>query len=429
MAFTNGIFARLYSWVSDRDNGIKIRADRMDDEFDGIKDALNEITAGTVQMIGAIKGYDGTVSAPGYGFNSDTNTGVYRIGADNLGLALGGVKHGDFATTGSGLLLKGAPTAGGTADALTVTWPIVASALASEQVITFKAASTNTGAATLNLNSLGAKAVRKMAGGSDVALVAGDLIAGRRYTAIYDSTANSSNGAWILSNVSWTPKGADVASAATITLTQNYHHITGTTTITDIDFTDAVDGRWAWLVFDGALTLTHNSTTLKLPGGANITTEAGDRALIVQDSGDNVICLQYVRAAAVPVTYGTWTPTLTFGGAAVGMTYTTQTGLYVKVGPLVFIDMLIVLSAKGSSTGNASISGLPFTNQSGVQTGLSVSNYASMASMTSPGAYVASSDTTITPFNFGATSNTVLTHANFGGTATFRLAGCYRASA
>lgn len=93
-------------------------------------------------------------------------------------------------------------------------------------------------------------------------------------------------------------KGTDVASATTLALgTERYYHVTGTTTITDIDFTDAVDGRWAWLIFDGALTLTHNATTLKLPGGANITTAAGDRALFVQDATDNVICLVYQRAS------------------------------------------------------------------------------------------------------------------------------------
>ena len=208
MAFANGVFSRLYSWVTDRDGGIKVRADRMDAEMDGIKDALNEITAGTVQMIGSIKGYDGTVSAPGYGFNADTNTGLYRIGTDNLGVALAGVKHMDLSTTGIALLEKGAPTSSGT-DTITLTWPIVASALASEQRIVFKAGGTNTGAATLNLNSLGAKAVRKISGGTDVALSAGDITAGNYYTAIYDASANSAAGAWVLSG------SASVAAATT----------------------------------------------------------------------------------------------------------------------------------------------------------------------------------------------------------------------
>lgn len=93
-------------------------------------------------------------------------------------------------------------------------------------------------------------------------------------------------------------KGSDVASAGTVTLGDgSYFHITGTTTITDIDFAKPWDGRMAVLIFDGALTLTHNGTTLQLPGGANITTAAGDRAIITQDANDNVIVVDYVPAA------------------------------------------------------------------------------------------------------------------------------------
>ena len=92
-------------------------------------------------------------------------------------------------------------------------------------------------------------------------------------------------------------KGTDEASAGTVAFDEGgYFHITGTTTITDIDWTTAKNGRMAWVVFDGALTLTHNATTLILPGGANITTAIGDRALFVQDATDNVYCLAYIKA-------------------------------------------------------------------------------------------------------------------------------------
>jgi Coiled stalk of trimeric autotransporter adhesin len=37
----NGIFTRLYSWVADSRNGIKIRADKMDDEFNEIAQGLS----------------------------------------------------------------------------------------------------------------------------------------------------------------------------------------------------------------------------------------------------------------------------------------------------------------------------------------------------------------------------------------------------
>lgn len=95
-------------------------------------------------------------------------------------------------------------------------------------------------------------------------------------------------------------KGTDVASAGTLVLgAGHYFFVTGTTTITDIDFTDAWDGRMAILVFEGALTLTHNATTLRLPGGANIVTAAGDRAIVLQDAGDNVIVVAYTRTAAL----------------------------------------------------------------------------------------------------------------------------------
>lgn len=97
-------------------------------------------------------------------------------------------------------------------------------------------------------------------------------------------------------------KGSDVASAGTVSLGEGgLFHITGTTPITDIDFATPKNGRGATLIFDGALTLTHNATTLKLPGEANITTAAGDRCDIVQDSGDNIIVTNYTRATGAPL--------------------------------------------------------------------------------------------------------------------------------
>lgn len=58
---------------------------------------------------------------------------------------------------------------------------------------------------------------------------------------------------------------------------------------------------------------------------------------------------------------GNWTITVTFGGAAVGVTYTANTGRYIKIGNFVRVVGGLFVSNKGSSTGNALISGLPFT--------------------------------------------------------------------
>jgi hypothetical protein len=58
---------------------------------------------------------------------------------------------------------------------------------------------------------------------------------------------------------------------------------------------------------------------------------------------------------------GTWTPTLTWGGNSVGLTYAQRDGTYTRVGNIVSINFTIVLSSKGSSTGVGALSGLPFS--------------------------------------------------------------------
>ena len=91
-------------------------------------------------------------------------------------------------------------------------------------------------------------------------------------------------------------KGGDIASADPLSVGEGgFFHVTGTTTITDIDFGTDKTGRKVILVFDGALILTHNATSLILPTGANITTAAGDVAVFVSEGTDNVRCVFYMR--------------------------------------------------------------------------------------------------------------------------------------
>jgi hypothetical protein len=58
---------------------------------------------------------------------------------------------------------------------------------------------------------------------------------------------------------------------------------------------------------------------------------------------------------------GTWTMGVSFGGASVGVTSSTNTGTYTKIGRQVTVNGYIQLTSKGSSTGTATITGLPFT--------------------------------------------------------------------
>lgn len=95
-------------------------------------------------------------------------------------------------------------------------------------------------------------------------------------------------------------KGADVASAAALSLgAGNWFDVTGTTAITSIDTLGV--GTLVLLQFDDALTLTHHATDLILPGGANITTAAGDIALFYEYATGDWRCISYQRASGMPV--------------------------------------------------------------------------------------------------------------------------------
>lgn len=89
-----------------------------------------------------------------------------------------------------------------------------------------------------------------------------------------------------------------VASSGSIDIgaaTSNTISISGTTTITSLG--TIASGAKRELVFLGALTLTHNGTSLILPGAANIVTVAGDSAVFVSLGSGNWKCLDYRRVS------------------------------------------------------------------------------------------------------------------------------------
>ena len=102
-------------------------------------------------------------------------------------------------------------------------------------------------------------------------------------------------------------KGSDIASATSLTLGKdgNLFDVTGTTTITSIA-TQGI-GSHVTLHFDGALTFTHHSTDLILPGAANITTAAGDIAVMYEYASGDWRCVSYTKASGVAVVAGGFT--------------------------------------------------------------------------------------------------------------------------
>lgn len=93
---------------------------------------------------------------------------------------------------------------------------------------------------------------------------------------------------------SW-PEGT-IASAATTDIgaeTEYRLNVTGTVTITSLG-TETNSRKQ--LRFSDVLTLTHNATSLILPGGADITTAAGDIFYFESDATGNWRCTSYLPA-------------------------------------------------------------------------------------------------------------------------------------
>lgn len=105
----------------------------------------------------------------------------------------------------------------------------------------------------------------------------------------------------LIANLVTFSKGTDIASASTTPIgaaTGNYVNVTGITTITAFDTIAA--GAERIVTFAGILILTHNATSLILPGAANITTAAGDTATFISLGSGNWKCTAYQVAASAP---------------------------------------------------------------------------------------------------------------------------------
>lgn len=100
---------------------------------------------------------------------------------------------------------------------------------------------------------------------------------------------------------------------------------------------------------------------------------------------------------------GTFVPAITFGGGSTGVTYDIQEGTYTKIGRAVAVRLHIKLTAKGSSTGDTLITGLPFA--AAKMTALAMVSSSSLlgSSVFSVAAFVDDADTDVVMFdNSGA---------------------------
>ncbi|MER9159090.1 hypothetical protein [Mesorhizobium sp. M0778] len=119
--------------------------------------------------------------------------------------------------------IGGALTAGGSANVLTVTANSAFTAYADGLILALRGATDNTAAATLNVNSIGAKSIRKVTASGDSALSGAEIQADGIYLLTYSSALNASAGGWQLLNPTMdfssfvTKTGAETLTNKTLT--------------------------------------------------------------------------------------------------------------------------------------------------------------------------------------------------------------------
>jgi hypothetical protein len=121
----SGVFVRLYNWVNDRDADVAITSTRMDAEDDGFATGLSNCvtadgqttTTAVIPFAAGVSLYDGLVGTPAVRFTSDTNTGYYRKGADNVAFSCQGIDvlelNGAASSAATGVTITSAAAASG----------------------------------------------------------------------------------------------------------------------------------------------------------------------------------------------------------------------------------------------------------------------------------------------------------------------------
>lgn len=312
----SGVYIRPFNWTNDAANGIDILANKFDTDGNDVATALSTCILKDGQQTA-------TAQIP---FAQGITVGVGAVGTPAINVV---------------------------ADTDTGFWQPSSSA----GTIAFS--SNGTKVATLNANGLDATAI---GGGTPAAAAVTTLSASGASTLTGAVTLGSTlNKVTITAPVSH----ATFTLANNKTLTVNNTLAFSGTDSTVFTFPGTTD---TVVTLTATQTLTNKTLTAPAIGAATGTSlnlsGLTASAAVVTDGSKNL-------ASAVPTS---WTPVLQFGGGTTGLTYTTQIGDYIQIGKAIIADWRIVINNIGSSTGAATISGLP-ANQAGSARGSSSVSY------------------------------------------------------
>lgn len=188
---------------------------------------------------------------------------------------------------------------------------------------------------------------------------------------------------------------------------------------------------------------TNTTSTTTIQSGSNaltLTTNGGNANIVLTPNGSGVVTTaNNFRAASISFDGGTnllqnyvnitsWTPAISFGGGTTGITYSTQTGQYSRIGNVVFFRILITLSNKGSSTGNAAITGWPIAAANENDIGVAYFTALTLTALYT-GVFIQLNGSSSSIFQIGsAQSVTNVTNTNFANGTTINLTGSYFAA-
>lgn len=382
----------MFSWSSQADN-FAAADTGLSRNAAGILE-INNGTAGTFRDLKARAGtFSGALSATNL---SGTNTGDQTSVTGNAGTAtalqtarnINGVAFDGTAnitvTAAAGTLSGATLAAGVTASSLTSVGTLTSLAVTNGITAATGVFSGAISASNLSGTNTGDQTTITGNAGTATALQTARNINGVAFDGTANITVTSAAGTLTGATLNSGVTASSLTSVGTLTgltmggtLAMGTNNITSTGSLgttgsrltkgwfTDLEVTNAITGS----VTGNAATVTTNANlTGPITSSGNTTSVAsqtGTGSTFVMNTSPTLVTPTLGVATATSLNLGnetmsayrntTYTPVLAFGGGSTGITYGTQFGRYHRVGSMVTVFIDIILTNKGSSTGNATI--------------------------------------------------------------------------